>query len=99
MGGEGGEEGGGKGAKEKEKVEIWQTFRGNEWENKGEKVGEGVGTCRVDVKVVGAKGFYEERGGCEFLGFLVPPLVLDYTTLRYATGLLGGAVLTQTNST
>lgn len=48
-------------------MEVWQTFRGNEWDNKGEKVGEGVGRCGVEVRVVGAKGFYEERGGCAFL--------------------------------
>lgn len=56
-GGGGGQEG---------RIEVWQTFRGNEWDNKGEKVGEGMGSCGVEVKVVGAKGFYEERGGCAY---------------------------------
>ena len=48
-----------------EKVEVWQTFRGNEWDNKGEKVGEGVGSCRAEGRVVGGKAFYEARSGCE----------------------------------
>ena len=46
---------------------MWQTFRGNGWESKGERVGEGVGRCGVEVRVVGAKGFYEGRGACAFL--------------------------------
>ena len=47
---------------EEGQVEVWQTFRGNEWDNKGERVGAGSGV--VEVKVVGHKGFYEIREGC-----------------------------------
>ena len=50
---------------EKGYVEVWQTFRGNEWENKGERVGGGEGKVAVDVRVAAEKGFYESRGGCQ----------------------------------
>jgi len=51
---------------EEGKIEIWQTFRGNEWENKGERMGGGVGDVRIEARAAGEKGFYEGRGGCEF---------------------------------
>jgi hypothetical protein len=56
-------------------VQAWGTFRGNEWDNKGEiipvkEVGEGkVGGDKVygfEVKVVGPKGYFLERSGCEY---------------------------------
>ena len=49
-------------------MDVWFTFRGNEWDNKGEKIGgrEQEGERVVDVRVMGEKGFYEKRGGCEF---------------------------------
>ena len=47
------------------RVEVWQAFRGNEWGNKGEKLGEGAGGVRVPVQVLGERRFYEERKGCE----------------------------------
>jgi hypothetical protein len=55
---------------------VWETFRGNEWGNRGvEKylrpvdvqvvAGQGnAGDVVVDVKVVGRKGFYEVRQTC-----------------------------------
>ena len=46
-------------------VEVWQTFRGNEWDNRGEKIGAGT-DINVEVKVVGKKNFFESRGGCKF---------------------------------
>ena len=55
IGGDGGEK----------KVEVWQTFRGHEWGNKGEKLGDGNGGVRVKVQVLGERRFYEERKGCE----------------------------------
>ena len=45
-----------------QEVEVWQTWRGNEWDNKGEMVGKGW----AEVKVVGRKEFYEGRAGCKF---------------------------------
>ena len=51
---------------EQDAVEIWQTFRGNEWDNKGERIGAGSGSANADVRVVGERAFYESRGGCMF---------------------------------
>ena len=45
-------------------VEVWQTFRGNEWDNKGEKYGAGK-DISLEVVLLGKKEFYESRGGCE----------------------------------
>ncbi len=42
-------------------VEVWQTFRGNEWDNKGEKKG-----LPVELQVLGAKQYYQAREGCKF---------------------------------
>jgi hypothetical protein len=51
-------------------VQVWGTFRGNEWSNKGEVVQvqqvEGkVGAWEFDVKVQGGKDYFIERAGCE----------------------------------
>jgi hypothetical protein len=43
-------------------VDAWQTWRGNEWGNKGERRGGGE---VVEVSPVGGKEFYAERQGCE----------------------------------
>ena len=45
-------------------VEVYQTFRGNEWDNKGERLGVGK-DVNVNVKVLVEKNFYESRGGCK----------------------------------
>lgn len=44
-------------------VEVWQTFRGHEWENKGEKLVERP----VEVRVLAGKDHYEHRSGCKWL--------------------------------
>ena len=52
---------------EQGKVAVWQTFRGNEWDNKGERLGGGSSEeVTVDVQVLGRKEYYETRGGCGF---------------------------------
>ena len=61
-------EGDGKGS-EQEKVVVWQTFLGNEWGNKGEKRGEGPSGVVAEVWPIGAKEYYEVRGGCEYIPF------------------------------
>jgi hypothetical protein len=55
----------------KEYVKSWQTFRGNEWDNKGEKRGEGeakvsggVAKADLQVNVLGIKDYYAKRQGC-----------------------------------
>lgn len=45
-----------------DKVEAWQTFRGHEWDNKGEKSVERP----VELKVLGGKDYYEQRSGCKW---------------------------------
>ena len=52
-------------------VEVWGTFRGNEWGNKGEviKVQDVDGDGKVlgfEVTVGGGKEYFMERSGCEF---------------------------------
>ena len=50
---------------------IWETFRGNPWDNRGAEkyVVDVAGKKKVDIvveaKVVGRKTFYEERATCE----------------------------------
>lgn len=65
---------------EVKEVEVWGTFRGNEWANKGEvvpvrtepngdvAVGENMGQSKVyrfEAKVLGGKEYFLERSGCE----------------------------------
>ena len=53
-------------------VQVWGTFRGNEWSNKGEAAnvqeveGKKVGIWGFDVKVQGAKDYFIVRTGCEY---------------------------------
>jgi hypothetical protein len=51
----------------KEMVRAWQTFFGNEWDNKGESRGEGGNGLVVEVKPLAPKRYYQERSGCEYL--------------------------------
>ncbi|KAF2200246.1 hypothetical protein GQ43DRAFT_441729 [Delitschia confertaspora ATCC 74209] len=60
----------------KEVIKTWQTFLGNEWDNKGESRGEGGNGLVVDVRVLGAKEYYQERSGFNVLGFLKSPMIL-----------------------
>lgn len=62
----------------KEVIRAWQTFLGNEWENKGESRGSGGNGAVVEVKPVAKKDFFEERGGCEL------PCGMDYGEVQYA---------------
>lgn len=69
-----------KGAGKKvEKVRAWQTFRGNEWANRGEKRGESSakgGEMLAEVRVLGRKEYYQERSGFSPLAFLKNPMIL-----------------------
>jgi hypothetical protein len=53
------------------KVEAWETFRGNDWANKGEAVAvkEGSAGVGVEVRVIGSKNYFQERPKCEFYPF------------------------------
>jgi hypothetical protein len=50
-----------------QEVQVWGTFRGNEWSNKGEVVQaqkeEGIWT--FNVRVQGGKDYFIERAGCK----------------------------------
>ncbi|KAI9699408.1 MAG: hypothetical protein M1836_003019 [Candelina mexicana] len=52
-------------------VEVWQTFRGNEWDNKGEKK-----VLPVELQVLGAKGYYQAREGFSPMSYLKSPMIL-----------------------
>ena len=54
-------------AKSSKKISIWQTFRGNDWDNHGELLGQasGIDGVVVNVQVLGARDVFEKRGGCE----------------------------------
>lgn len=54
------------GGENKEMIKAWQTFLGNEWDNKGESRGEGGNGLVIEARPVGAKYFYQERQGCMF---------------------------------
>ncbi|KAL4870174.1 hypothetical protein BDV12DRAFT_62589 [Aspergillus spectabilis] len=67
---------------------VWETFRGNEWGNRGaekfvrvagEKVGGGDGgdgAVIVDIRVLGRKGFYEVRQTFSPLSLFKNPMIL-----------------------
>jgi hypothetical protein len=61
---------------EQEVVHVWQTFRGNEWNNKGPVIGSGKSELRIDVRPGAAKDFYLQRGGFNVLDFLKSPMIL-----------------------
>ncbi|TVY51896.1 hypothetical protein LCER1_G004479, partial [Lachnellula cervina] len=61
-----------------EKVQVWGTFRGNEWGNKGEeyavrKVG---GVWVWEVRVIAEKEYFFERSGFSPLSLLKNPMIL-----------------------
>ncbi|PMD26483.1 hypothetical protein NA56DRAFT_641196 [Hyaloscypha hepaticicola] len=59
-------------------VNVWGTFRGNEWNNKGEAVQaqKEEGTWTFGVKVQGGKDYFIERAGFSPLGLLKNPMIL-----------------------
>lgn len=57
-------------------VHVWQTFRGNEWSNKGPLLGSAQDELRIDVRPAATKEYYQQRGGFNLLGFLKSPMIL-----------------------
>ena len=49
----------------KEVIKAWQTFLGNEWDNKGESRGEGGNGLVIEARPIAPKYFYQERQGCK----------------------------------
>ncbi|KNG50323.1 er membrane protein complex subunit-like protein [Stemphylium lycopersici] len=60
----------------KEVIKAWQTFLGNEWENKGESRGEGGNGLVIEARPIAPKYFYQERQGFSPLSFLKNPMIL-----------------------
>ena len=62
------------------RVQLHQTFRGNEWGNKGPRIGAseagGDGSLSVSVAPSGRKEFYRQREGFNILSFLKNPMIL-----------------------
>ncbi|KAG6039368.1 hypothetical protein E4U41_002758 [Claviceps citrina] len=77
-------EGPDEGAAERETVRAWDTFRGNEWANKGEeatpvRVGSGGGgeaDYGFEVKSLGGKVYFVERPSFSILSILKNPMIL-----------------------
>ncbi|KAF1970144.1 hypothetical protein BU23DRAFT_557038 [Bimuria novae-zelandiae CBS 107.79] len=61
---------------QREKVHAWQTFIGNEWDNKGETRGEGGNGLVIDVQPRAPKQYYQERAGFSPVSFLKNPMIL-----------------------
>ncbi|WPH03185.1 Hypothetical protein R9X50_00606100 [Acrodontium crateriforme] len=61
---------------QQETIEAWQTFRGNEWGNKGSSYGSGIDSLVTEVKPAMHKAFYQARGGFNILDFLKSPMIL-----------------------
>ena len=57
-------------------ISAWQTFRGNEWSNKGPQYGTGEGELSIEVRPMGEKQFYQERQGFSLVSFLKSPMIL-----------------------
>lgn len=57
-------------------VQIWQTFRGNEWSNKGPRYGAGVGYATAEIRPSAKKEFYQARGGFSLISFVKSPMIL-----------------------
>ncbi|KAL7623959.1 Homocysteine/cysteine synthase [Parahypoxylon ruwenzoriense] len=81
---EGGADGGAEEGEEEEKVRAkakvraWETFRGNDWENKGAEVPRVADSegGRFAVRALGPKEYFVERGSFSVLGILKNPMIL-----------------------
>lgn len=53
---------------DKAPIQAWETYRGNDWANKGEVVAvrEGSAGRGVEVRALGSKSYFMERPTCEF---------------------------------
>lgn len=62
--------------KVEEVVKVWQSFRGNEWDNKGASMGEGRGSLTIAVEPRAKKEYYQARTGFDVLSFFKNPMIL-----------------------
>ncbi|ORY64046.1 Cys/Met metabolism PLP-dependent enzyme-domain-containing protein [Pseudomassariella vexata] len=56
-------------------VKVWETYRGNDWGNKGEEVRESA-RGGFAVRVLGGKAYFMERGSFSVLSILKNPMIL-----------------------
>lgn len=61
---------------QQETVHVWQTFRGNEWSNKGPHLGSANDELRIDVRPAAQKDFYQPRGGFSVMSIFKNPMIL-----------------------
>jgi hypothetical protein len=70
-----------------EYVTSWQTFRGNEWDNKGEIRGQGHGAdpegVKIEARPTGVKDYYQPRQGCMFPSTLCQ-FLMQYSYVKYS---------------
>ncbi|KEY69664.1 hypothetical protein S7711_03148 [Stachybotrys chartarum IBT 7711] len=59
-------------------VSAWETFRGNDWNNKGEtvQIRDGGSAKGIDLRVKGAKNYFAERPKFSVLSILKNPMIL-----------------------
>lgn len=60
---------------EEDAVQAWETFRGNDWENKGEALAlrrASDGSAGFELRSLGRKGYFMERPKCK-----VPPRSIE----------------------
>jgi hypothetical protein len=57
-------------------VHVWQTFRGNEWSNKGPSLGSGQGELQIDVRPAALKDFYQARSSFSVMSIFKNPMIL-----------------------
>ncbi|KAI1418208.1 hypothetical protein F5Y13DRAFT_150839 [Hypoxylon sp. FL1857] len=58
-------------------VRAWETYRGNDWENKGQEVPRSGGESgRFAVRALGPKEYFIERGSFSVLSILKNPMIL-----------------------
>ncbi|KAI1817564.1 hypothetical protein GGS20DRAFT_531736 [Poronia punctata] len=61
---------------QEELVRAWETFRGNDWDNRGEQISAVDNGGAFPVRVLGEKVYYTERSGFSILSILKNPMIL-----------------------
>lgn len=63
---------------ENDEIRVWETYRGNDWDNKGEAIAPVNG--KYEVKTLGHKNYYMERSKCTFHSSFPPMCPLATNT-------------------
>lgn len=59
-----------------ELIQVWQTYLGNEWINKGPSHGEGKGELLVSLPPNNKKEYYQRKEGFNIVSFFMSPMIL-----------------------